>query len=158
MLDPKVSALLRLKRHEQPPPGYFDQLLTDIHRRQRTELLRRPLWKIAVERMQVFFGEHSMGSLSYAGAMAAVLVVGVTAIGLITPGGNSASKNVASADLPPPASFASGGNRMIVLGPQNTLPAAAHLVTPRESTEPQIAAPRYVMDTRPVSYEPRSSY
>ena len=75
-----ISALLRMKRDVQPPPGYFDQLLQDVHRRQRAELLRRPLWKIGIERVQTFFGEHSMGGLSYAGAMATVLVLGVATI------------------------------------------------------------------------------
>jgi hypothetical protein len=157
MLDPKVSALLRLKRHEQPPPGYFDQLLHDVHRRQRAELLRRPLWKIAAERMQVFFSEHSMGNLSYAGAMAAVLVFGVAAIGLMTPGEIRPANNLADNGSAPAAPVAAGTNRMIVLGPQNTL-TAARLTSQREPAGPQIAAPRYVMDARPVSYERTSSY
>src|SRR6516162_2594683 len=88
MNEEQLSALLRIKRFEQPPPQYFDRLLQDIHRRQRTELLRRPLWKIAAERVQTFFSEHSMGHLSYAGALASVLIVGVGAIGLMTSGGS----------------------------------------------------------------------
>jgi hypothetical protein len=72
MTDEQLSALLRLKRYEQPPAGYFDKLLTDIHRRQRAELLRRPLWKIVLDRIQSFFGERSLGNLAYGGAMAAV--------------------------------------------------------------------------------------
>ena len=31
----QLQALLRLKRHENPPPGYFDGLLDRVHRRQR---------------------------------------------------------------------------------------------------------------------------
>src|SRR5471030_154741 len=88
MTDEQLSALLRIKRFEQPPPQYFDRLLQDLHRRQRAELLHRPLWKIAVERVQTFFSEHSMGHLSYAGALASVLVVGVTTIGFMTSGGS----------------------------------------------------------------------
>src|SRR5581483_8970963 len=88
MTEEQLSALLRIKRFEQPPPQYFDRLLQDIHRRQRAELLRRPLWKIAAERVQTFFSEHSMGHLSYAGALASVLVVGVAGIGLMTSGGS----------------------------------------------------------------------
>ena len=34
-----IGKLLRLKRHEQPPPGYFDNFLHEFHRRQRDELL-----------------------------------------------------------------------------------------------------------------------
>lgn len=78
--DQQLRALLRMKRYEQPPAGYYEKLLQDVHRRQRSELLKRPLWAIAMERVQTFFSEHSMGGLSYAGAMAAVAVAGLLAI------------------------------------------------------------------------------
>ena len=48
----QLQALLRLKRYEQPPPAYFDGLLSRIHQRQREELLRRPAWHIALERIR----------------------------------------------------------------------------------------------------------
>jgi len=163
MLDPKVSALLRLKRFEQPPPGYFDDLLKNVHRRQREELLHRPLWQIALERAQVFFSEHSMGNLSYAGALAAVLVVGVTAIGLMTPGATPRPAQ-AFAEITPPApvqvvtpQLSTGSNRMLVLAPQ----VGAQLepwIDVRRVASPQIGAPRYVIDARPVSYERSSSF
>src|SRR4051812_7898110 len=91
--DQQLRALLRTKRFEQPPAGYYEKLLQDVHRRQRSELLKQPLWAIALERVQTFFSEHSMGNLSYAGAMAVVALAGVLAI-------NSSSKPVvASAPL-----------------------------------------------------------
>jgi hypothetical protein len=43
-MDPcgdQVGRLLRLKRYEQPPPGYFENFLQEFRRRQRDELLRR---------------------------------------------------------------------------------------------------------------------
>src|SRR5207244_7194903 len=52
--DNEIGRLLRLKRYEQPPPGYFENFLHEFHRRQRDELLRQPLWKIAVGRAQDF--------------------------------------------------------------------------------------------------------
>ncbi len=165
MLDPKISALLRQKRFEQPPPGYFDQLLADVHRRQREELLQRPLWKIALERMQVFFSEHSMGNLSYAGAMAAVLVVGVTAIGLMTPGASQpAAQSIAANPQPqiPAVKVAAaqpsgGSNRTLVLD-SRTGQKLPPLLDARRLSSPQLGAPRYIIDARPVSYERASSY
>ena len=45
--DVNLSKLLRLKRYEQPPPGYFDDFLHEFQRRQRAEALRRPAWAVA---------------------------------------------------------------------------------------------------------------
>jgi hypothetical protein len=162
MHDPRVSALLRLKRFEQPPPGYFDTLLSEVHRRQRSELLRRPLWKIAIERTQVFFSEHSMGNLSYAGAMAAVLIAGIAAIGLMTPGefeASTAGATVAKVEAPAPSpAIEHAANRMIVLGPQAST-AIAPLESPRaEQAVFGSSSPRYIIDARPASYEPASSF
>ncbi len=158
MTDEQLSALLRLKRYEQPPAGYFDGLLKDIHRRQRTELLRRPLWKIAAERVQTFFSEHSMGHLSYAGAMAAVLIVGVGAIGLMTPGGSTPSASTIATAEKNPAPIAE--EKILSL---QASAATLKLGTPALSTTPPgfapvVHQPRYIMDARPVSYEPSSAF
>ena len=45
-----LQRLLRLKRHEAPPPAYFEDFMAEFHRRQREELLRRPLWRLALDR------------------------------------------------------------------------------------------------------------
>ena len=160
MTDEQLSALLRLKRYEQPPPGYFDQLLRNVHRRQRVELLRQPLWRIALDRVQTFFGEHSMGHLSYGGAMATALVLGVALIGVMVPG-----------DLEP----LPGGARPIAVGKPEA--ASTQFVTlqpqpPRLDHELQsvrlpvahfesnsaATVPRYVIDTRPPSYDAPSQF
>ena len=52
--DREIARLLRLKRYEQPPPGYFENFLHEFHRRQRDELLRQPLWRICLERAHTF--------------------------------------------------------------------------------------------------------
>lgn len=152
MTDEQLSALLRLKRYEQPPPGYFDQLLHDIHRRQRAELLRRPLWRIAAERVQTFFGEHSMGGLSYAGAMAGVMIFGLATIGLFTTGeiesGSVSSGKIAGIQRP------SAPQRLITLQP----PASGLELRPTTTAQPGLPVsarlPRYVIDARPAVYEP----
>jgi hypothetical protein len=159
MTEEQLSALLRIKRFEQPPPQYFDRLLQEVHRRQRTELLRRPLWKIAAERVQTFFSEHSMGHLSYAGALASALVVGVVGIGLMTSGGavdRPAGKG-GLADAAPQVApheklldLQNPGSRLVLDSPS--------LPTAQPGYEPVLHQPRYVIDARPVSYEPSSAY
>ena len=158
MTDEQLSALLRLKRYEQPPAGYFDKLLTDIHRRQRGELLRRPLWKIAIERMQTFFGEHSMGNLTYAGAMVAVAVCGAGLVALISPGKvahESAAPALAAVAAPSPAPVVASASARV------NLLALDHAAPPLENASFQtdqpragvVRQPRYIIDSRPSSYE-----
>ncbi len=153
MNEEQLSALLRIKRFEQPPPQYFDRLLQDIHRRQRSELLRRPLWKIAAERVQTFFSEHSMGHLSYAGALAGVLVVGVAGIGLMTAGpaevGPVIAKTTPHEKL---LNIDTTANSRLVLDDTPSSPTAL------PGYLPAAHQPRYVIDARPVSYELPSSY
>ena len=70
--DNEIAKLLRLKRYEQPPPGYFDNFLHEFHRRQRDELLRQPLWRICLERTHDFMFRLNVPSLtSYPAAIAA---------------------------------------------------------------------------------------
>lgn len=153
MTDEQLNALLRLKRFEQPPPGYFDRLLHDVHRRQREELLRRPLWRIAIERLQTAFSEHSMGPASYAGAMAAVVAAGIVTIGLMIPGDlelHSGSAPLAAVSAPvnrePLLSLQPSSNFRPVIDVQ----PVSQVVQPRRTAGSQ---PRYVIDARPATYE-----
>ena len=151
MTEEQLAALLRLKRYEQPPPGYFEGLLREIQRRQRVELLRKPLWRIGLERVQTFFSEHSMGGLSYGGAMAGLLLAGLGAITLLTPDkpqpvrqiAQTAANSAAPPSLPlqPPPSGSPSS-----LGAQSF--STAH--SGREVSP----FPRYIIDARPASYEP----
>lgn len=153
MTEEQLSALLRLKRYEQPPPGYFDNLLTQVHRRQRADLLRRPLWKIFAERVQVFFSEHSMGNLSYAGAMAGVLAVGVGVISLLTPGTKQNSNTLAENQPIPIAA----GPQLASVPPLPPVPQDPSLQE-RKVPATLVSQPRYVIDARPVSYEPAPAF
>ena len=128
-----IQKLLRLKRYEQPAPEYFDKFLHDFHRRQRAELLRQPAWKIVLERVETFFSEHSMGRYAYATATAAVLFfAGITSMGILnsTPAPSVAVNTSSVAPAPVPV--------------HTTLASAQH--------------PRYVIDTRPASYERSFSF
>src|SRR5438552_16885795 len=73
--DNEITKLLRLKRYEQPSPGYFENFLHEFHRRQRDELLRQALWRICVDRARDFALSFNLSTLtSYPAAVTAVLV------------------------------------------------------------------------------------
>ena len=154
MTEEQLSALLRLKRHEQPPPGYFDDLLRAVHRRQREELLQRPLWRIALERLQCFFGERTLAPVSYAGVLATVAITGILTI----------------QSMHPEAPFPAGRSELASAVTVSAEPSDRAL-TLQQRREPLISqkqldaqigfasnAPRYVIDARPVSYEAPSSF
>lgn len=152
MTEEQLSALLRLKRHEQPPPGYFDRLLDDVHRRQRAELLRQPLWKIAIERMQLFFSDHSMGGLQYAGSMATLLIVGIAAIRFMTGTPSGSTPSIVKKESPAPTGNSSQLVRLEVPTP-GPYEARAFSNPTMEPITPAVS-PRYIIDSRPVSYDP----
>lgn len=157
MTEDQLSALLRLKRHEKPPVGYFDRLLLDVHRRQRAELLQLPLWQIGVERLRVFFSEHSMGHLTYAGSMAAVLVTGVVAIRLMTGGVVPAEKQTALATTQTAPPVADKPFKLEVPAPPAML-TRTFSVSQSEPVTAAVNRPRYIIDARPVSYEPSRNF
>ena len=70
----EIAQLLRLKRYEQPPPGYFENFLSEFRRRQCDEFLRQPLWRIYFARAQSFALQFNVRSLaSYAAGIAAAV-------------------------------------------------------------------------------------
>ena len=156
MTDEQLTALLRIKRFEQPPPQYFDRLLENIHRRQREELLHRPLWRIAVERVQTFFSEHSMGNVSYAGAMAAVLICGAGAIAVMMPG-EIEQRNVVAATTPRQPKAGTLLTLQSRPSAAPVLPAAFESQFAQPTRTLAAKDPRYVIDARPASYEPEAS-
>ncbi len=146
----EISRLLRLKRFEQPAPEYFDEFLREFQRRQRAQLLREPAWRIAWDRLVAFFAQlASRGSFGYGLASAAVLLVAAVVSFEILhshPQEIAVGREVASVQ---PARF--GLNSQIHL-PDMTA-GFRRLAHPATTLQP-----RYVMDTRPVSYEPSSSF
>src|SRR5260370_7420936 len=73
--DNEIAKLLRLKRYEQPVPGYFENFLHEFHRRQRDELLREPVWRICLDRAHDFMARLNLRALtSYPAAATPSLV------------------------------------------------------------------------------------
>ena len=173
--EQNLSKLLRLKRFEQPPPGYFDDFLSEFQYRQRKELLRRPAWSIVRDRLEAFwFHYFTLTRVSYATASLAVLCVAgaLTSNMLRYPGSSVRTSaqilaanavNVANAATHvPPASMQvasvsrSADTMNTSLSPQIRIPDGLldASVTPVANGQ----HPRYILDTRPVSYEPPFSF
>ena len=162
-----LSKLLRLKRFEQPPAGYHEAFLREFQDRQRAELLRRPTWRILLDRLEVFRDEYlTLPRISYATASLAVLyVAGALTFNMIQHPGSSVRVSAISlaghgpADVQPmqvaavsPATPAMGS----ALTPQIRIPETLleSSIAPVSGGQP----PRYILDTRPASYEPPFSF
>lgn len=150
--DSEISKLLRLKRYELPPPGYFENFVHEFHRRQRDELLRQPLWRICLERAQDFMFRLNVPALtSYPAAVTATLLIAAlltlkvyqptndSRISQHTPTATAVSAEEWTLDSVP--------SRPLSTKPLRNNYENAH--THRAS-----APPRYVLDSVPVSYEP----
>jgi hypothetical protein len=153
--DNEIAKLLRLKRYEQPPPGYFENFLHEFHRRQRDELLRQPLWQICLQRAHDFMLRLNVPALtSYPAAVTAVLIcAAVISLRIYqTP----EPVNVAAHNRPALAVPVDANAEWTLASPGATLSThplrnsnqGAHTHS-RNSGAP----PRYVLDSVPVSYE-----
>jgi hypothetical protein len=155
--EDQIGKLLRLKKFEQPPPGYFDNFLHEFHRRQRDELLREPLWRIGLQRAQDFMFRLNVPGLASYPALATALVICAAVISLKvyqTPETvNVAAQNrapvVATTSLPDSAWSLSKPVTTRDLGP-----SLVRTVKDSSQTHRVAAPPRYVLDSTPVSYEP----
>jgi hypothetical protein len=160
--DQTISKLLRLKRFEQPPAGYYDAFLREFQERQRAELLKRPVWRIFLDRIEVMREEYlTFSNLSYGAASAAVLAVAaVLSFNMLAhPGtgvGSSAATLAAQVNVPVSEEnlrLASAPVPMnAALTPQIRIPEAlleSSYVNPVPGDQP----PRYILDARPASYE-----
>ncbi len=173
-----ISALLRLKRYEQPPPAYFESFLQEFHRRQRSDMLRVSPMRLWWERVQASFQGVQVGSFAYGGAAAAFAVVfGLMAVQTSTgPSGSlSGSREVAavssgraSVSLKTGTSQASdprwgGGLSGPALASSPATLGGDDFFDIREKLQAQQRAmgettPVYVLDSRPVSYEAPFSF
>ncbi len=129
-----VSRLLRLKRYEQPPPGYYEDFLSEFQCRQRAEVIQRPLWAIARDRVLRFLTPPSAPRLVMAASFAAVVLASTLLIG-------------------PEAqvSHLSGPDEKTSLSLAGTAPS---LPMPKTSLRPSkpVSSVQYVLPPRPVGY------
>ena len=163
MLDEhELQKLLRIKRFEQPPPGYFDRALIELHQRQREELLRRPATLIWWERFVSWLWKFRVPSYAYGAALGVfVVVVTIVGSGLWAPYKDATD---------------SSANRVVVSGPEaqevvaNRLSLGGNLDWSKfhhTASSPKVvpvigpsqtALPRYVLDGRPLTYKASFSF
>src|SRR5215471_654757 len=154
--DNEIARLLRLKRYEQPPPGYFENFLHEFHRRQRDEMLRQPLWRIFLERAHGFMFRLDVRALaSYPAAVTAVLVCAAVVSLKIYQQPETARVALQS---PPALSLpvnaeGEGLNLASPVRAQILRTQPVRSFDERAQTH-RAAPPRYVLDSVPVSYEP----
>ncbi len=174
-----LQKLLRLKRHEAPPPEYFENFLKDFQARQRQEIIKVPLWRIAWDRLTGSFAPFEMPRLAYGTACAvALFAAAITSKQILTttPATSPIAK-IEAVILPKeattPAGFSLPLNRSrlvarAVPGSQPVFFTAAEypgfeVARDRMRAEAQITGapartPRYVLDSRPVSYAAPASF
>jgi hypothetical protein len=152
--DKELSALLRLKRYEQPSPEYFENFLHEFHRRQRDELLRQPLWRICLDRAHDFMLRLNVPALgSYPAAVTAALVCAA----VISLKVYQAPEPVRiSAQAGPALTAPANANSELTLAS----PVASRVFSPQplrqlgeRARAHRAIPPRYVLDSVPVSYE-----
>ena len=141
--EEQISKLLRLKRHEQPPAGYFEDFLRDFQARQRAELIRRPLWEIAWDRISSFAPTFQVPRLAY--ATIGALAVAASAMIIVHP------------PVAPVAHGTLAANRstLTLTSPQPVTIGESVSVRMTSTGSPSV---HYVLPTRPVSYASSRSF
>ena len=71
----EIQKLLRLKRYERPPEGYFEDFLSEFQSRQRSELLKRSAHGLFFERLATYFSQFTRPQLAGAATAACAAVV-----------------------------------------------------------------------------------
>lgn len=75
-----ISKLLRLKRYEQPPEDYFENFLAEFQLRQRAEVIHRPFYRIAWDRLCHLLAPPNIPRLAMAGSFAVAVIASTSVL------------------------------------------------------------------------------
>jgi hypothetical protein len=129
--EENLQKLLRLKRHEQPPPGYFDDFLVEFRDRQRAELMRLSLREIVWERICDLLQPFQVPRLAYAAVAAVAVVASVAIVAKPSPqtsGGLATTTQPMSLTAPKPVMI----EKSVPVSMASTSSPSVHYVLPTE--------------------------
>jgi hypothetical protein len=159
MLDEQqVQQLLRLKRFEQPPPGYFEQALDDLHYRMRAGSVNRSTRDRSTRfsRLHAFFSNLNsfrVPQAAYAGAFAIFLVVAtLMGTGVWSPRPKFDVYNASTAAIQTDNGGIVGGRIQL-----SALRSNQQEIFPTIKPSDNVT-PRYILGGQPVSYNTPSSF
>jgi hypothetical protein len=72
--------VIRLKRYEQPPDGYYEDFLKEFHKRQRAEPLNTSIRGLMKERLADKFSEFRVPAMAFAVAAAVAVLASIAII------------------------------------------------------------------------------
>ncbi|CAN5319841.1 hypothetical protein BH09VER1_BH09VER1_37180 [soil metagenome] len=136
-----ISKLLRLKRYEQPPPGYFDDFLHEFRRRQRAELLKQPMWQELWGRIMSMAPTFRVPQMAYATIVACAIAASVMIMERPVASTMTASAKPEASSLP---AFTLTSSKPVTIS--EAIPVATQL------------PPHFVLQPRPVSNEQPLSF
>ena len=166
----EIGKLLRLKRFEQPPPGYFENFLHEFHRRQRDELLRQPIWSVLWQRLSDSLFRLNIPSLtSYPAAVAAALICAAvlslkvyytpqSSSGIAMTDSSALLSHESVIDQMPAERVADNFTLSSPLARRRLGPDLSRQMNESAYTHRAATPPRYVLDRLPVSYEPSFNF
>jgi hypothetical protein len=165
----RLQRLLALKRYERPAPEYFNNFLSEFHRRVSAEAQRTGRWERALGHIEELLAVESVRVWRYrfASAMGVAVVVGLMWMGVrqmddpASVGSQMAGANpsliFAETGSSTPSTMAASLPSLLQVTPADYEPAAADSVVltpaPAHADSP---APRYVLDrisVTPASYD-----
>ena len=146
MSEESIQRIIRLKRYENPPEGYYEDFLQEFHYRQRAELLKPSLRTLLTERLTSMILEFRVPVSAYAGATALAVLASV-AIWHANPPISS----------PAPASYAVSYSQTPVTI-QKIQPVSLRIDSPTVADQSRLFPTSYLLQARPASHESPLSF